>query len=163
MKKEKYMETLEIVELTDYETERGKPMPSKNHGLVQSNIIGLLFAKYRSEYSFPTELTLEMGKNYVPDICIYPKMTFDAQHDTIRMTQPPITAIEIVSPKQNADDIIEKFEVYFNNGVKSCWYIQPPMATVFIFTPDKKIKVFHEEMLTDAATGISIDLNEVFQ
>jgi hypothetical protein len=41
--------------------------------------------------------------------------------------------------------------------------VQPFTETVFIFTPDGKIRVFHEETLHDPATDISLDLNAVFQ
>ena len=104
------METLEVTEqLSDYELERGKPMPSKNHGLVQGNMTIALGIKYRKEYSFLTELTLEFGeKNYVPDICIYPKQTYDGRNDEIRVTAPPLTAIEILSPKQGSEEIMKK-------------------------------------------------------
>ena len=159
------METLEVTEqLSAYELERGKPMPSKNHGLVQGNMTIALGIKYRKEYSFLTELTLEFGeKNYVPDICIYPKQTYDGRNDEIRVTAPPLTAIEILSPKQGSEEIMKKFDAYFAHGVQSCWFVQPYTDTVFIFTPDKKIRVFHEETLTDPATGVSVDLNEIFQ
>lgn len=151
-------------QLSDYELERGKSMPSKNHGLVQGNMTIVLGIKYRKDYSFLTELTLDFGgKNYVPDICTYPKQIYDGRNDEIHVTEPPLTAIEILSPRQGSEDIMQKFEVYFAHGVQSCWFVQPFADTVFIFTPDKKIRVFHEETLTDPATGLSIDLNEVFQ
>ena len=148
--------------LSDYELERGKPMPSKNHAIVQSNLTFALMGGYRQKYRILPELTLEFGRRYVPDICVYPNQPYEREHDQIRVTEPPLTAIEILSPKQNADEIMEKFDVYFGVGVKSCWFVMPPTDTVFILTPDRKIQVFHDETLTDAATGISIDLREVF-
>ncbi|MCU0354562.1 MAG: Uma2 family endonuclease [Cytophagales bacterium] len=158
------VETLEAVEeISAYEAERGKPLPSKNHSRIQSNITGLLWNQYRKEYDILTELSLEFnGKTYVPDICVFPPMTYDTMRDEVRVTQPPLTIVEILSPRQSADEVVAKFEIYFNQGVKSCWFIIPATDSIFIFTPGRKIQVFHDEPLTDPATGISIDLREIF-
>ncbi len=79
-------------------------MPSKNHGLVQGNMTGELYVSYRKTHSFPTELTLLFDeKEYVPDICIYPKMQYDSKTDEIRVTEPPLTAVEILSPRQGSE------------------------------------------------------------
>jgi len=157
------METLEAINISQYELERGKPMPSKNHSRIQSNIMGLLWSNYRKEYDILSELSLEFaGKTMVPDVCIFAPMTYDNMHDEVRVTQPPVTIIEILSPTQGSDEVIAKFAVYFQQGVQSCWFIIPPTNSIFIFTPDRKIRVFHEEVLTDPATGIVVDLGEIF-
>jgi len=138
-------------------------MPSKNHSRIQSNLTIALGVNYRHEYDILTELSLELdGKTYVPDICLFTPMTYDNLRDEIKVSTPPVTAIEILSPRQSADEVIAKFDVYFRQGVKSCWFIIPVTNSIFIFTPDKKIQVFHEEILTDSATGVTLDLNEVF-
>lgn len=158
------MEAAIALPLSAYEIERRKPMPSKNHGIIQTNITGLLYADYRKKFRIITELRIEIeGDDYTPDICIYPLMNFDSLHDEIRVKQVPLTAIEILSPTQGTEDLLEKFEVYFKAGIQSCWFVQPAMSTIFLLTPDKKIKVFHEEILTDPTNDISIDLQEVFQ
>ncbi|MDX2304705.1 MAG: Uma2 family endonuclease [Microscillaceae bacterium] len=158
------METITTAQLSEYEKERGKPMPSKNHGLIQSNLTGLLFASYRKTYSFPTELTLHLGeKDYVPDICIYPKMTFNGRQDEIRMTEVPITAIEIISPTQGQEEIMKKFETYFAHGVQSCWFVQTLTDSISIFLPDNQVLVFHQEILSDPTSRIAVDLREVFE
>ena len=42
--------------LSDYERERGKPMPSKAHGYTQSNLI-IALAEFRTRYTIFSELT----------------------------------------------------------------------------------------------------------
>ncbi len=37
-------------QLAEYEIERGKPMPSLNHGIIQSNLCFAIQATYRKEY-----------------------------------------------------------------------------------------------------------------
>ncbi len=54
------METL-APEISDYELERGKPMPSENHSAIQLNIGFELKTKYRNQFRFMSELNIEVG------------------------------------------------------------------------------------------------------
>ncbi len=133
-------EETSVRQLSAYEIERGKPIPSLNHGIIQSNLCFAILAKYRKNYSVISELSLDLPENrlMVPDLCIYPKRAYNGFQDTIRVTEPPITAIEILSPTQGAEELAVKFEAYFAAGVKSCWFVQLLLDTIFIISPDKK-------------------------
>src|SRR5260370_35183583 len=83
-----------------YEQERGKPMPSRNHGRVQTNLIVEFFQQ--QQFSIYSELTLTIGGvNYTPDISIYPRETADYRHDEVTRTELPLVAVEILSPTQS--------------------------------------------------------------
>lgn len=88
-----------IAEKTAYEAERGKPIPSKVHAYVQANLIFELKSRYKDRFTFLSELSLDLnGWRSVPDLAIYPKLSIDVRQDEIRMTEPPLCAIEIISP-----------------------------------------------------------------
>ena len=158
------METLIAPLLSNYEADRRKPMPSKNHAFIQSNLTGILYAAYRKQYRIVTEIRIEINNSdYTPDVCVYPLIPFDSRHDEIRMTELPLTAIEILSPTQSVEELVAKFEVYFGAGVHSGWLVQPALQTIFLLTPDGKISVFHDDALVDPATGVELNLSEVFQ
>lgn len=158
------METLVAPALSDYEADRRKPMPSKNHAFIQMRISGSLFSRYASQFTILPEVRIDINDtDYTPDICVYPLIPFDSRHDAIRMTELPLTAIEILSPTQSVEELVAKFEVYFKAGVRSGWLVQPALQTIFLLTPDNKIAVFHDEPLTDPTTGIDINLGDVFQ
>jgi Uma2 family endonuclease len=149
---------------SSYEQERGKPMPSENHSYIQTEMSFQLKTNYGRQFDIFSELSLELttGKA-VPDICIYDKKPRDWKHDTIRRKDPPILAVEILSPKQNFNDITDKiFNIYFPAGVRAAWIVLPPAESIMLFTPSGVIKTFHKEMLTDTASGFDIDLNNVF-
>lgn len=113
-----------------YELERNKPMPSKNHGKIQANILFSLMSKYRNTYSFISELSLELGNCLcTPDISFYPSAPLDIRNDEIRMTTPPLGVIEILSPTQTLSDLTDNAYLYFSNGVKSCWLVLPTLST----------------------------------
>jgi hypothetical protein len=68
-----------------YEEERGKPLPSYNHGVAQANLIGE-FLK-RRDFRVASELTLQFeGERYTPDLSVYPRQPVDWRHDEIRRT-----------------------------------------------------------------------------
>ena len=113
--------------LSDYELERGKPMPSLLHAVVQSNLIILLNATYGETYHVLPELTIITPDNkpLVPDIAIYPKFKIDWQNDVLRQEDSPLATVEILSPKQNLSDLNAKAQQYFDMGVSSCWIVLP--------------------------------------
>ena len=151
------------VELSDYEKERGKPLPSLNHAFVQSRLI-VAFASFR-EFSILSELTLELpdGSRLTPDISVYPKLTKDWRHDVIRMKIMPTLAVEIPSPSQGFQEIADKLDLYFANGVESVWVVQPGMQTVAIYLPGVvRPLVVTEGEVKDPVTGLTARLEDIF-
>jgi Uma2 family endonuclease len=157
------METVEI--LSDYELERGKPMPSKNHGYLQANLLMALGTLYRRQYTFLSETSLLMPEkpDCVPDIAIYPKLEIDFLDDELSMTQLPLTAVEIVSPTQSDQDLLQKINRYFNAGVKSCWLVLPGFKAIHVYSGIGEYTFFNAQMtLSDPTTQIELPLSEIF-
>ena len=162
--KDDFIETYIPVE-TDYVTERNKPMPSRNHGIIELRLGAALFKYYDNQFNLMTEVDVAPPgvKPSVPDICIFPKSPIDLLEDEIRVTEPPITAIEILSPMQGMEELKNKFyQIYFPAGVKSAWLVVPTLRSVHIFTPDRKFVTFNAGKLHDPVTGISLELDEFF-
>lgn len=68
-----------------YEIERGKPIPSLNHGVIQYNL-GLELAPYRKHYRIATEVSLRLdGWPSTPDIIILQKEKVDFHRDQIEL------------------------------------------------------------------------------
>lgn len=164
---EVFLESVRIKrELSDYEMERGKPTPSKNHGLLQSNICTEINIRYRKTYTLLSEIDLQMPEkpNCVPDIAIYPKLKIDFQEDEISMKQIPLTTIEILSPTQSENELVDKAKRYFAAGVKSCWIVLPIFKAVVLYSSPTNRQIFTEDLtLVDAATGIELPLAEIFE
>jgi Uma2 family endonuclease len=150
-----------VEKLESYEEDRRKPMPSFNHAIVQANLIGQLI--HQRDFRVASELTLEFeGQKYTPDIVVYPWRPVDFRHDDIVRNDPPLLAIEIFSPTQGAQEILDKTEIYFRNGVKSCWIVSPAFRTITVLKPDGSQEIYDSGKVTDPATGITIDLDAVF-
>ena len=140
-------------------------MPSKLHSRVQSNLSFLLQLGYRDQYDFLSELNLDLNSwESVPDIAIYPKMEYDYSRDEVRVTASPLCAIEILSPTQSLQELLNKAQEYFKHGVKSCWLAIPGLKNVYVFSNPQTYTMFQaSQTLTDPALGISLDLGEVFK
>lgn len=155
------MNTAVLEQAQTYEQERGKPMPSENHAIVQMNL-GIELANHR-EYRVLSELALELdGRPLAPDLSVYPRRPVDFRHDTVCRTDPPLLVVEILSPTQGSLAVMEKVEAYLQAGVKSCWVVNPPQRAITIYTPDGGLKTFAEGQIKDPATGLTADLEAVF-
>lgn len=152
-----------IETLSEYEIERGKPMPSLNHGIIQANLIVEL-ANYRRQYRIASEVSLKLdGWPSTPDISISPKTKADFLRDKIHLTEPPLGVIEIISPSQSVQDQYDKAVQYFTAGVKSVWLVIPPIQAIVVYASPEDYETFDSGMLTDKILNITISLDEVFE
>ena len=165
------MEAVEVAEQvaeevirSQYEIERGKPMPSKNHGKLQQRIGVEIAVQYGDTYETYSELSLTVpNPPYVPDLCLFPAEPSNWRQDEVKVSDVPLTVIEIVSPSQTDTELTAKSIAYFAAGVKSYWLVQPVLRTIFVLLPNGDELVFHNDTLTDPTNGISIDLKKVFR
>ena len=154
------METTQ--ERTTYGQERDKPLPSLNHGFLQAVITGELL-RHREKYTSFSELTLQIDDLHVtPDLCVYPKMSMNFQEDVVRMTEPPLIAVEILSPTQSQQDVMDRINGMLDAGVESCWLVQPVTETITIFTGNEKPTTVSTGTLHDPATDIEVNLADIF-
>ncbi len=101
--------------------------------------------------------------SYVPDLCLFPAEPSNWREDEVKVSDVPLTVIEIISPSQTDTELTEKSKAYFAAGVKSYWLVQPVLRTIFVLLPTGDEIVFHNNLLIDPTNGISIDLREVFR
>ncbi|MBC8111475.1 MAG: Uma2 family endonuclease [Verrucomicrobia bacterium] len=156
------METLVLT--PTYEEERNKPMPSKNHAILQKRLIVALSVRYNSTYEILSEISLDLDDwQSTPDLAIYPKMQIDFNSDEIRLTEAPLGVIEILSPTQTLQELTDKIAKYFKAGTSSCWLLLPTLQSIFVFSDAKTHAVFQEhDLLEDKKLNIQLDLKEIF-
>lgn len=157
------METL-APEISDYELERGKPMPSLKHALIQRNLILQLSVGLGADYLILPELSLALdAQKAVPDVCIFLRSALDLAVEQISVPVVPRTAIEILSPTQVIAELLEKAGRYFAAGVQSYWLVVPELRAVAVYSAPAKYKYFYNgDTLTDPATGAEIVVSQLF-
>jgi Uma2 family endonuclease len=146
-----------------YQLERGKPMPSEVHGYIQGRLIARLYA-HEDKYNILSELSLDLNDwGSVPDIAIYPKRKMNFREDRIEVTTPPLCAIEILSPSQSLQELVNKANSYFQHGVKSCWLVIPSFENIYVFSSPESYSIFRSnQTLSDTALGIELELATLF-
>ena len=154
----------QAVEVIETEVELEEVM-SLNHARLTSRLTSLLSAAYESQFDILTELEFELSTGrYKPDVCILPRLTYDWEQDVIRYPQPPITAIEIISPTQSLDGLVEKIRKGFlASGVQSAWLVLPAIRTVNLYLPGQPVLVVSTGTLHDPASGVALALADIFR
>lgn len=148
--------------LSDYERERGKPMPSKLHSVIQKRLI-IAFHPFEPPYTVFSELTLELdGRELTPDLSVYEHLDVDFTQDELRMTDPPLLTVEIASPTQGIQDLIDKIRFLLNSGVQSSWLVQPQLRTITVYSGDMASQTYSEGTVADPVLDIEVDLDDVF-
>lgn len=139
-------------------------MPSRNHGRLQARLAALLLMHYEDRLSIFTESTITIdNNNYTPDVLVYPFMPADWLDDELSMSALPLSVIEIISPMQGSKPILDKVKIYLAAGIRSCWVVEPPFKTVTVFTAGTEPKVHIDGVITDATSGISLQLPDIFR
>jgi Uma2 family endonuclease len=153
---------------------------SQNHAVTQFRL-GVQLASLGEAYEGAIELSLDMGtperqetlkkhglsetRELKPDLVLYRATDFgfiDKGKDRARVMEPPLLCAEIISPNQVSLEILDKFRVYFDIGVKSCWYVDPILKTVHVYGNNMENEVFHNTDMVDSTLGITIPLNKIF-
>lgn len=149
--------------LSDYELERGKPMPNLTHGAIQANLIIQIAFATNSQYRIASEVALAtLPDGTTPDIVVYPQRALNFVNETAKQTAPPLLTVEIQSPSQSNDFMIDKASQYFAFGVQSCWIVFPALKGVAVYSDPEQYAFFHDAQLIDAKLQIEIDLKKVF-
>lgn len=162
--------------LTDWqfanpETEEVGELGSHNHSAIQANITYLL--KRAGKYSVYTELSLDTSSldpqqfrvkdEIKPDVCVYPKRGLIRPFDILKMSEMPLLVVEVLSPKQSAYEILEKFAAYFALGVKSCWLVEPLTAIVAVYSALDRHQNFTAGEVVDDSIQLRLPFSEIFE
>ena len=135
-------------------------MPTYNHSYICLEIIIQILAlqKFRP---LP-ELTLDIGKGITPDISVYPVELAPQPNffsDITRYDKMPHLAIEVVSPSQNIQDLLEKAQMLIKSGAKAVWTVEPFSHSIWI-TNAEGTKLFHNTKIE--SEGIAVDFEKIF-
>lgn len=137
---------------------------SKNQARINANLIHALTVQYDEHYDILAQVSLQFKETHIPIISIFPSMEYDWSADEIRLSVPPITTIEIISPKQALTDVTDKiYKDYFPSGVQSAWVVIPTLRSIHILLPDQQILTYTSGKLHDPVTGIEVEVGQIFR
>jgi Uma2 family endonuclease len=85
-----------------------------------------------------------------PDVAYFTDVnSFDELHPKWG-EEPPVLAIEVLSPNDKPSEVNEKIEDYLKNGVKLVWLVDYEKKNVTVYRPDRTLNVVKE---ADELTG----------
>ncbi len=144
-----------------------KPMPKVRHSILQKQLL-LKIDESDSNYLTLPELRCTFGVlSVVPDIVVVSRNKiqlneFGEPEDNF--TQAPDWSIEILSPDQSANRVIDNLLHCLHYGSQLGWLIDPNDYSVAIFTPQKEVKICRGTQQLQVLTDINLQLSaeEVF-
>jgi Uma2 family endonuclease len=150
--------------LASDEIQEDKPMPSRNHARAAHNL-GVQLERFKDRFVICDQLSLNLnGWQTIPDLCVFPRgeLATDWLSDDDEVKQPPLLVVEILSPKQNLQPLVDKIREFVRHGVKSCWLVEPATRVISVFPASGGSRAFTEGILRDESIGIEVPLAEVF-
>ncbi|RZK39033.1 MAG: Uma2 family endonuclease [Hymenobacter sp.] len=153
----------QAVEIIETEVVLEETMSLNHSRLIHRISVALL--PYEDRYDILPELEFELAAGRLkPDVAILPRLAYDWEADVVRYPQPPITAIEILSPTQVLNFLVDKIRLqYFPSGVQSAWLVLPVGRTVFLLLPGQPLQVITEGILRDPAAQVEVALADIFR
>ncbi len=77
----------------------------------------------------------------------------------------PLLAVEILSPSDQSDDVLDKIEEYLRSGVLLVWRVEPRVSLITVFRPDAAPQLFniHDELTAEPhLPGFRVAVAEIF-
>ena len=149
-------------------------MGSLNHGYLQLKI-GAYFLNVpnltpSSEFTLdisalsdlPGEEFVEKPISLEPDIAIFNERPIDFQNDVLKGKEMPLLAIEILSPRQGVQTLVDKFKLYFALGVQSCWLVYPHAKSIAVYRTPNDFEMFAKGDVVDDIVNVSLPLSDIF-
>ncbi|MGH9583298.1 MAG: Uma2 family endonuclease [Bryobacteraceae bacterium] len=103
------------------------------------------------------ELSCRKGNDVrIPDLVFYAP---GAQFENGLLIDPPLLAVEVLSPSQRQSELFAKCEAYHSWGVPYCWVIDPVKKTAWEYHRDRSVQSKKEAL---EAGEITVSLAELF-
>jgi Uma2 family endonuclease len=133
-----------------------RSLPTYLHGKTQGILIAIFIALRSKMSVFPsveTRMKIRTGLYLVPDVAVfYPDEPSDVPEN------PPLIAIEVVSPDDRLAAAREKLEEYRTWGVRHVWLVDPYSKRMYT-CDEKLIEVTH---FTVPELAIEISPTQIF-
>ena len=147
-----------------------KVSPKAKHSTLQGEWVQHLnrhARRARPGMAFPELRCTFAGRSIVPDVVYvrWSRIPRDASGEVAdEFMLAPDLVIEILSPGQDASDLVEKLTFCIQNGVQLGWLVDPEKKRVMVFRPDRAPETLSEGVLdaSPVVPGFTCRLDEMF-
>jgi Uma2 family endonuclease len=131
---------------------------TKLHSRLQRNLAQVMGRKYPNLFVWPEWRMRTLGDHYrIPDVCI--TLT---DPPTEVLEEPPLVAIEILSPKDRLSRVLEKLKEYAAFGIPNIWLFDPELPAMFVFRGNALIEI-EGDVITTIDGAIELTREEIFR
>lgn len=127
-----------------------KPMPQGKHSILQTRLVTLI-----NQVGEPQQLIYGLtelrctfaGRSLVPDLAVFEWSRIPVDEDgeiSNRVEIAPDWIIEILSPEQSPNRVINKIIFSLKQGTKLGWFIDPDDKSVMVFQPNQLPEVKYD-------------------
>jgi Uma2 family endonuclease len=142
-----------------------KPMPKARHSRLQSKLISAIndvAEPQQLAYAFP-ELRCTFGdRSIVPDIAVFrwANIALDADGEPVdHVMTAPNWILEILSPDQSSNRVIDKILHSLKHGSELGWLIDPSDRSLLIFAPHQQPEVVRQDAPLPVLPGLALTLS----
>jgi Uma2 family endonuclease len=137
-----------------------KPMPKTRHSILQKRLLAEVDSKTADYTALPELRCTFGGRSIVPDVVVIAWNRINLNEvgePEDDFTEAPDWTIEILSPDQKVNRVIDNILHCLKHGSKLGWMLDPDDYSVLTFTPqqepevcrgDRQLKVIEESQLT---------------
>ncbi|WNZ25248.1 Uma2 family endonuclease [Leptolyngbya sp. NK1-12] len=125
-----------------------KPMPETRHSILQKRLLNTIDNHTDTYTALPESRCTFGGRSIVPDIAViaWNRIQINERGEPEDdFTAAPDWTIEILSPDQKVNRVIDNILHCLSYGSKLGWMLDPDDYSVLIFTPQQAPKVYRGE------------------
>lgn len=167
------------VELIKGRVFKMSPAPSRAHQQVSGNILKVLYnylenkpckvyaAPFDVRFARDSKVDKDVYTVLQPDICV---ICDQAKLDDKGCIGAPDVVVEILSPGNNKMELLHKYNVYQEFGVKEYWVVSLADKTFLLYTLDSdgryqasKLFSSSETVYSEVLSGLELRLEKVFE
>jgi Uma2 family endonuclease len=145
-----------------------KPMPKTRHSILQKRILTEV-DNHNDKYTALPELRCSFGgRSIVPDVAVVAWERIrvnEVGEPEDNFTEAPDWSIEILSPEQKSNRVIDNLLHCLNHGCKLGWMIDPDDYSVLILLPLQAPKVYrgNTQLLVLQEIDLELTAEQVFK
>lgn len=154
------LETSPAWEYVDGEVTQ-KPMPKVRHSVLQKRLLREVDDPKENYLTLPELRCTFGGRSIVPDVVVvaFDKLVLDELGEPDdNFPQAPDWSIEILSPDQSTNRVIDNLLHCLNHGAQLGWLVDPGDRSVLVLTPPKAITVCRGEQQLQVLEGFDLQL-----
>lgn len=139
-----------------------KPMPKTRHSILQKRLLTAIDRHSETHTALPELRCTFGGRSIVPDIAViaWSRIAITETGEPVDdFLEPPDWAIEILSPNQTANRVIENLLYCLRHGSQLGWLIDPDDYSILIFAPQQEPQVCRGTSQLKVLPGVDLEIN----